>query len=76
MFTSALSWNYETMMAPGYVGSQMPILRKLYGDKPEDMKKMMRVQSEYFNTSPHMGSIIQGVDIALEEKEGLSQLTV
>ena len=74
IFTSALSWNYETMMAPGYVGSQMPILRKLYGDKPEDMKKMMRVQSEYFNTSPHMGSIIQGVDIALEEKEGIKSV--
>ncbi|MDF3335691.1 PTS system mannose/fructose/sorbose family transporter subunit IID [Lacticaseibacillus rhamnosus] len=70
MFTSALSWNYETMMAPGYVGSMMPVLKKLYGDDPAKMQQMMRLHAEFFNTSPHMGSIIQGIDIALEEKEG------
>lgn len=70
IFTSSLSWNYETMMAPGYVGSQMPILRRLYGNDPEKMKRMMALQAEFFNTSPHMGSIIQGIDIALEEQQG------
>lgn len=67
---SQLSWNYERMMGGGYLFSMLPILEKLYGQDRSKQKDMMRAHSQFFNTTPHMGGFILGMDIATEETEG------
>lgn len=66
---SQLSWNYEKMMGGGYLFSMLPILEKLYGDDKNTYVDMMHMQSQFFNTTPHMGGFILGMDIATEEAE-------
>lgn len=68
LYGSQMAWNYEKMMAPGYLYSILPALQKLY--KGEELKEMMDVHNQFFNTTPHMGGFILGIDLATEEKEG------
>ena len=70
LYGSQLSWNYERMMGGGYLYSMLPIIEKLYGDDEETKIAMMNMQSQFFNTTPHMGGFILGIDIAIEEAEG------
>ena len=70
LYGSQLSWNYERMMGGGYLYSMLPIIKKLYGDDEETKIAMMNMQSQFFNTTPHMGGFILGIDIATEEAEG------
>lgn len=67
---SQLSWNYERMMANGYLWAILPILRKLYGHDEVKLREMMRVHTQFFNVTPHMGGFILGMDIAAEEQKG------
>ena len=67
---SQLSWNYERMMGGGYLYAMLPILNKLYSNDKEAYLEMMQTQSQFFNTTPHMGGFILGMDIATEEAEG------
>lgn len=57
-------------MGGGYLYSMLPIIEKLYGDDEETKIAMMNMQSQFFNTTPHMGGFILGIDIATEEAEG------
>lgn len=68
---SQITWNYEKMMAPGYLYAILPALEKLYTDKDE-LTTMMKNHIQFFNTTPHMGGFILGIDIATEELEGVS----
>ncbi|EMF0307677.1 PTS system mannose/fructose/sorbose family transporter subunit IID [Enterococcus hirae] len=70
LYGSQLSWNYERMMGGGYLYSMLSIIEKLYGDDEETKIAMMNMQSQFFNTTPHMGGFILGIDIATEEAEG------
>ncbi len=65
-----LGWNYERMQGLPYCFSMIPVLKKLY-KKPEDMKKALKVHNQFFNTNPYLAPLILGVDIAVEEKEGI-----
>lgn len=70
LFTSQLGWNYEKMQGLGYTFTMMPLLRKFY-KKEEDLKEMVKVHMQFFNTHPHVAPIIIGTDIAIEEKKGI-----
>lgn len=70
LFTFQLGWNYERMQASGYLYMILPQLRKLYGDGTPELKQMMKLHTQFFNTSPFFHTIITGFDLALEEKEG------
>lgn len=67
------SWNYEKMQALGYCYSMIPVLVKLYPDK-EDLKKALRTHMQFFNTHNELCEIILGIDIAMEEKDGIDSL--
>lgn len=69
LWGSQLGWNYEKMMAPGYLYSIMPALKKIYKDDDEGLKKSLETHSQFFNTEPDMGHIIVGASIAIEEQE-------
>ncbi|EMF0720241.1 PTS system mannose/fructose/sorbose family transporter subunit IID [Citrobacter freundii] len=70
LFTSAICWNYERMMSTGYLYAMLPASQKLYGDDPAALKKNLEMHAQFFNTSPHTGALILGVDLALEEEKG------
>lgn len=74
LFTSAICWNYERMMSTGYLYAMLPALQKLYGNDPAVLKKNLEMHSQFFNTSPHTGALILGVDLALEEEKGRDSL--
>lgn len=69
LYGSQLSWNYERMMGGGYIYAILPILKKLYQDQ-ETLKNVSTMESQFFNTTPHMGGFILGMDIAAQEVEG------
>ena len=49
----------------------LPQLRKMYGDGTPELKEMMKVHTQFFNTSPFFHTIIAGFDLAMEEKDGV-----
>lgn len=71
LFTFQLGWNYERMQASGYLYMILPQLRKMYGDGTPELKEMMKVHTQFFNTSPFFHTIIAGFDLAMEEKDGV-----
>lgn len=65
-------WNYERMQHSGYLWIILPQLRKIYGDDTEALKTACRTQcSPFFNTSNFLNTIITGIDLAIEETDGL-----
>lgn len=68
MFFYVSNYNYERLMANGFVHALSPILKKLYGHDKEEMKAALQRHLAFFNTEPHFGSIIGGITIALEEQ--------
>lgn len=67
---SQITWNYERMMGVGYLWAMLPILKKFYKN-PDELKEMMKVHSQFYNTNPIMGGLVLGIDIAAEEKGGI-----
>lgn len=72
LFTYQLGWNYERMQGSGYLYMILPQLRKMYGDGTPELKEMMKLHTQFFNTSPFFHTIITGIDLALEENDGVA----
>ena len=66
---SQIGWNYERMQGMGYLTAMLPVIEKLYGDRPELKQKALETHNVFFNTTPQMGDIIIGMNIAIEEAE-------
>lgn len=71
LFANQLGWNYERMQSSGYLWMILPQLRKMYGDNTDELKEMMKMHNQFFNTSNFFNTIITGIDLAIEEKEGV-----
>lgn len=71
LFGFQLGWNYERMQGSGYLYHILPQLRKIYGDDTPELKQMMKLHTQFFNTSNFFNTIITGIDLAIEEKEGV-----
>lgn len=67
-----LGWNYPRMQGLGYVYTVMPALKKLYKDSKEKMKQALKLEMEFFNTTPQMSHLIVGADIALQDELGMN----
>lgn len=72
LFNFQLGWNYERMQGSGYLFTILPQLRKMYGDGTEELKTAMKAHSQFFNTSNFLNTIITGIDLAIEEKQGIA----
>ncbi|MGX7030236.1 PTS system mannose/fructose/sorbose family transporter subunit IID [Vagococcus zengguangii] len=64
-------WNYERMQGSGYLYTILPQLRKMYGDGTKELKEMMKMHTQVFNTSNFVNTLVTGIDLAIEEKEGV-----
>ncbi|MGO2082953.1 PTS system mannose/fructose/sorbose family transporter subunit IID [Vagococcus sp.] len=66
-----LGWNYERMQGSGYLYTILPQLRKIYGDDTPELKAMMKTHTQFFNTSNFLNTLVTGIDLAIEEEEGV-----
>lgn len=63
--------NYESMQAVGFLASFIPVLERLYGDKPKELKvKAMKRHLRFFNSHVNSDALILGVAAAVEETTG------
>lgn len=72
LFGYQLGWNYERMQNTGYLYTILPQLRKIYGDDSPELKEMMKLHTQFFNTSNFFNTIITGIDLAIEENEEIA----
>lgn len=70
VFGFQLGWNYERMQGSGYLFTMLPLMRRMYGDNTPELKRMMRTENQFFNTSNFLNNIIIGLDVALQEEGG------
>ncbi|HBM6641561.1 TPA: PTS system mannose/fructose/sorbose family transporter subunit IID, partial [Enterococcus faecium] len=66
-FQMEFSWNYERQMNMAYAYAMIPILKKLYQTK-EQMADALKRHLEFFNTTPHIVTLILGINAAMEEE--------
>lgn len=71
LFGFQLGWNYERMQGSGYLYHILPQLRKIYGDDTPELSEMMKIHTQFFNTSNFFNTIITGIDLAVEESQGI-----
>lgn len=71
IFGSQLAWNYERMMSTGYLYAMLPFLKKKYNHSDDELQEMLKVHNQFFNTATATGHFILGIDMAIEEKEGI-----
>lgn len=71
LFGLQWGWNYEKMQGLGYAWVIMPVLKRLYANDPEKMKRALKMHLGYFNSSQQMSHLIVGADMALEEELGI-----
>src|SRR5699024_12109083 len=53
-----LGWNYPRMQGLGYAYTVMPALKRLYKNKKDKMKQALKLEMEFFNTTPQMSHLI------------------
>ncbi len=74
MFGLQLGHNYERMQGLGYFYAILPALKKIYKDDPEALDRACRAHIQFYNTTPQMSEIIIGMNVAIEEEEGIAAL--
>lgn len=62
------SFNYERMQAGGWVYSLIPALKKIHTNK-EDLSTALTYHMQFFNTSPQLVTLVQGIIAAMEESK-------
>lgn len=67
-FFSHANYNYERLEATGLVHAFKPIIKKLYGNDEAEYKACILRHMQFFNTEPHIGGVIPGIVIAMEEE--------
>lgn len=60
-------WNYERQMNMAFCYSMLPVIKKLYPNKDDQVAAMQR-HLEFFNTTPHLSTLILGITAAMEEQ--------
>lgn len=60
-------WNYERQMNMAFCYSMLPVIKKLYPNKDDQVAAMQR-HLEFFNTTPHLCTLILGITAAMEEQ--------
>lgn len=71
-FTMEWSWNYERQANMSYAYGMMPIIKKLYKTDKERAEALKR-HLEFFNTTPHISTLILGISTAMEESNANSE---
>lgn len=62
------SFTWERMQALGIAWTLTPIIKKFYGDNPEEFKKACIRHTQFFNVTVQICNFIVGIVLALEEQ--------
>lgn len=73
MFFSHSNYNYERLQSMGVTYALSPILKKLYHNKPDELKEALQRHLQFFNTEPSFGDPILSISIAMEEQKANGQ---
>lgn len=65
--TLSSTYNYERMQGLGFVFSMIPVIKRFYPQK-EDQVQAYKRHFELFNTTPTMGGFITGLSAAMERE--------
>lgn len=68
--------NYERMMGVAFGSTLSKSLEKIYKNDKDGLADALSRNVTFFNTEPHLGSVIPGIALALEEKHAQSPETV
>lgn len=61
------SSSYEKLETHGFAWSYLPFAEKYYANDPEGKKRLLMRHSQFYNTEPQVGTIINGIVASLEE---------
>jgi len=71
-FQMEYSWNYERQMNLAFVYALIPVLKKLYPQKAA-LAAALKRHLVFFNTTPHIVTLLLGITTAMEEKNSQQQ---
>ncbi|WP_312998512.1 PTS system mannose/fructose/sorbose family transporter subunit IID [Leclercia sp.] len=71
-FQMEFSWNYERQMNLAFVYALIPVLKKLYPQKSA-LAAALKRHLVFFNTTPHIVTLLLGITTAMEEKNSQQQ---
>ena len=74
-FPMEWTWNYEKQQNLGYTYALIPIIEKLYKDKPEEKAAALQRHLEFFNTTPHMVTLMELVQLWKKKMRSMRILT-
>lgn len=60
------SWNYRTMLGTGFGFALLPALRKLFRDRPDELRAALARHTEHFNAHPYLSGVALGATLRLE----------
>lgn len=63
--------SYERHMGPGVLLSFLAPLKRLYKDRPDELKDALRRHLNFFNTEQFWGACVPGIALAMEEQKAL-----
>ena len=66
------SWNYERQANLPYCYALIPIINKLYKTDEERAEALKR-HLEFFNTTPHLSTLLLGISTAMEEQNATEE---
>jgi len=72
-FQMEFAWNYERQMNLGYVYAMIPVLKKIYANDKEGLKKALKRHLEFFNMTPHIVTLMLGISSAMEKENSESE---
>lgn len=61
------SRSYEKLESHGFAWSYIPFAEKYYADDPEGKARLLSRHSQFYNTEPQIGTLINGICASLEE---------
>jgi mannose/fructose/N-acetylgalactosamine-specific phosphotransferase system component IID len=62
------SMSFEKLEAHGFAHSMIPVLKKLYKNKPEEYQEALKRHSVFYNVEPQVGSLVNGIVTSMEEE--------
>ncbi|CAM7050907.1 PTS system mannose/fructose/sorbose family transporter subunit IID [Leclercia adecarboxylata] len=71
-FQMEFSWNYERQMNLAFAYALIPVLKKLYPQKAA-LAAALKRHLVFFNTTPHIVTLLLGITTAMEEKNSQQQ---
>lgn len=65
--------SYEKLESHGFAWSYIPFAEKFYADDPEGKKRLLTRHSQFYNTEPQVGTIVNGIVASMEEGIALGE---